>query len=243
MGSDSNWARQMGSDPNWFARALRSEPVAIIAELKRRSPSKGVLNDAMPTADRVRAYEEGGAAALSILTEPEEFGGSIADVRTASCASVLPILKKDFHVEPVQVQEAMAVGSSALLLIARALGPIGLRRMLGAVRDVGIGALVEVRSEAELTWALDCEANVIGVNCRDLETLALDREVHERLLPLVPAGCIAVAESGVRTRQDVERLASLGADAVLVGSVLSLSIRASDAVAALTGVPRIGRAT
>jgi indole-3-glycerol phosphate synthase len=226
-----------------FAAALRAgNQVAVIAEIKRRSPSKGVLNEHIGAAERAEQYRDGGARALSVLTEPTEFGGSNDDVSDARERTGLPVLKKDFHVAPVQVWEARALGASALLLIARALGPQDLRGLLLEARGAGIEALVEVRSEAELEWALENGAEVIGVNSRDLESLRVQEGVHDLLIPRIPAGCVAVAESGVAGWRDVERLARLGADAVLVGSALSVSQDPVAAVSALAAVGRRGRA-
>jgi len=226
-----------------FSVALRGMDVGVIAEIKRRSPSKGELNGAMSASERARDYAAGGAKALSILTEPEEFGGSVTDLDIARSACTLPLLKKDFHVDPSQVWEAKAVGASALLFIARALGGDQLALMMETAREAQIEALVEVRSERELRWALDSGGTLIGVNCRDLETLLIEPQVHDRLIPLIPAECTAIAESGVATRGDVERLAAMGADAVLVGSTLSRAADPVAAVALLTAVPRKHRAS
>ena len=222
-----------------LATALQMETVAVIAEVKRRSPSKGVINAAMDAAVQATAYAQGGAAALSILTEPTEFGGSTDDLRCAREATALPTLKKDFHVHPAQVLEARAAGASAMLLIARALEPALLRDMAAYARELGIEVLVEVRSEGELEDAVCIDDAVIGVNSRDLETLVIEPEVTSRLIALIPADRIAVAESGVTSGADV---AALGADAVLVGSSVSAAADPAAAVAALTGVPRTRRA-
>lgn len=225
-----------------FATALRSRPdVAVIAEVKRRSPSKGVINADIDPATQVAAYARGGAAALSILTEPTEFGGAIDDLLAARRATSLPLLKKDFHVHPVQALEARAAGASAMLLIARALHPDRLRELADAAADAEVSVLVEVRTEAELDDALALDDAVIGVNSRDLETLHVDTSVACRLLTLIPAGRLAVAESGVSGRSDVERFAAAGADAVLVGSSVSGASDPAAAVGALTGVTRVAR--
>lgn len=228
--------------PSLLAAVGQGAEVAVIAELKRRSPSKGSIRDDMSATARAAAYASGGARALSILTEPQEFGGSLEDISAARASCSLPILKKDFHVLPIQVLEAKAVRASALLLIARALGPARLEEMMNAARGHGIETLVEVRREEELRWALDVGASMIGINCRDLETLEVELDVHPRLLPLVPSSCVAIAESGVASRLDVSRAALAGADAVLVGSSLSQSADATVAVSALTGVARVRRA-
>jgi indole-3-glycerol phosphate synthase len=210
----------------------------VIAEVKRRSPSKGVINASIDASTQASAYSRGGASALSILTEPTEFGGSLQDLRDARVATSLPTLKKDFHVHPVQLLEARAAGASAVLLIARALRPDHLRAMADRAAELGLEVLVEVRSEAELEDALAIDGAVIGVNSRDLETLVIDPSVTSHLIPMIPAGRLAIAESGVSTRADVERVSAAGADAVLVGSSISGSPDPAGAVTALTGVAR-----
>lgn len=231
-------ARQPGPR---FEGALRGETVAVVAEFKRASPSKGALNPAMNVAEQGRAFVRGGAQAISVLTEPTEFGGSIDDLVRMADTVAVPILKKDFHVDPVQVWEAASAGASALLLIVRALGPDGSRRMFDTAGEAGVEVLAEVRDEWELEWALEAGARVVGVNRRNLETLAMEDDVHSRILPLVPRELLAIAESGIETRMDVEAVAASGADAVLVGSALSLAEDCEAAVRALTGVPRKGR--
>jgi len=224
-----------------FAAALRRTDVAVVAEVKRRSPSKGVINAGLDAAEQASAYARGGAAALSILTEPTEFGGSVQDLMDARAATNLPTLKKDFHVHPVQALEARAAGASAMLLIARALPPDDLTAIADRASELGVEVLVEVRSEEELERALTIRHAIIGVNSRDLETLVIDATVTARLIPLIPADRLAIAESGVSARSDVERAAAVGADAVLVGSTVSASSDPAAAVAALTGVARMLR--
>ena len=193
----------------------------------------------MDVERQLRAYEAGGAAAISILTEPRRFGGSNDDLGLARECVKLPVLKKDFHVEVVQILEARALGASAALVIVRAVGPHRLSELMQAGRDAGIEILVEVRDERELALALALDAKLIGVNNRNLETLEIDPETSTRLLPLIPPGVIAIAESGVRSMADVARAASAGADAVLVGSELSKSADPESAVRALVDVPRM----
>ena len=188
------------------------------------------------------AYHAGGAAAISVLTEERHFGGSPEDLIAVRAATPAPVLKKDFHIDPIQLVEARALGASAVLLIARALEPSSLAVLAREAEQLGVEHFIEVRSEAELELALATGAPVIGVNSRDLETLAIDFAVTERLLPLIPPSHIAVAESGVTTKSDVERIASSGADAVLVGSALSAAPDPMTAVRALTGVRRGSRA-
>jgi indole-3-glycerol phosphate synthase len=225
-----------------FADALRQGPVAVVAELKRRSPSKGDINVRLDSAEQARAYATGGAAALSILTEPTEFGGASDDLLEARRACELPLLKKDFHVDVVQVLEAAALGASAMLLIARALEPSQLEELAGEAAHWRVELLVEVRDEEELARALSVPGAMVGVNTRNLETLAIDAATGDRLIPGIPVERVAVWESGVSSRVDVERAARAGADAVLVGSSLSASGDPVAALAALTGVPRMARA-
>ena len=226
-----------------FAGALRNAGgVAVIAEVKRRSPSKGALNPLISAPARAAEYVAGGAAVLSILTEPSEFGGNISDLIDVHRQVHVPLLRKDFHVHESQVWEARVAGASALLLIARALEPSRLEALVGEAMEAGLEPLIEVRSTAELDLALRLGASLIGINARDLETLAIEPDVVEQLLPRVPADRLAIAESGLGGVADVERLAARGADAVLVGSHLSLSEDGAAAVRALVGVPRQGRA-
>ncbi len=223
------------------AALARGRSVAVIAELKRRSPSKGSINEALDVPSRAAEYASAGAVALSVLTEPVRFGGSLDDLRAAHAAVTLPLLRKDFIVDRLQLLEARAAGASAVLLIARALPPDRRVALAADARDLGLDVLLEVRSEPELEHALRIEYAVIGVNNRNLETLVIDDAISERLLPLVPPHRTAVYESGVKVRMDVERAAALGADAVLVGSALSAAADAGGAAATLTGVARRAR--
>lgn len=230
-----------GPEPLDFAAALRRPQVAVIAELKRSSPSKGSLNPSLDAASRSRLYASGGAVALSILTEPTRFGGSLADLRAAQAAVDVPLLRKDFITHEVQLLEARAYGASAVLLIARALEPGRLADLGASAQALGLTPVVEIRDESELVRAVAVPGAVIGVNSRDLETLVIEPAVVARMLPLVPADRVAVYESGITDATGVELAARLGADAVLIGSSLSV---ASDPLAALrlmASVPRIGR--
>jgi indole-3-glycerol phosphate synthase len=222
-------------------RALRGSAVAVLAEVKRRSPSKGMIAESLDAVAQSRAYVSGGAAGVSILTEPAHFGGSVDDLLAVRSAMAIPVLKKDFHVAPIQLLEARALGASAALLIARALSPAQLVVMMQAGQDLGLELLVEVRDQAELERALAAGATMIGVNNRNLETLEIDPTTAERLIPLVPKQLIAVAESGVHGRADVERYAACGADAVLVGSSLSACEDPAAATRAMAAVPRKSR--
>jgi len=208
-----------------FAGALWSaKPVAVIAEVKRSSPSAGRIAEADPAA-QARVYEAAGAAAVSVLTEPRHFDGSLADLRAVHLATSLPVLRKDFLVHPAQLMEARVEGADAVLLIAAALSPNELRAMLATAEDLGLGALVEVHSEEDLDRAVATSAKVVGVNARDLETLEVDPDRALALLERVPDDRIAVAESGISERAQVERAVRAGARAVLVGEAL---MRAED---------------
>ena len=217
--------------------ALKRPKVAVIGELKRRSPSKGTLNNALNAGQSV-LIERGGAAAISVLTEPEFFGGSVDDLIAVRAAVRLPLLKKDFHIDVSQLLEARFANASAVLLIARALPPAELKRMMDAAKGLDLETLIEVRSDEELEHALEAGAEVIGVNSRDLETLHVDDTVPERLIPKIPPHLIAVWESGIRNVADVRRAADCGADAVLVGSALSKAEDVPKLVAELASVPR-----
>lgn len=223
--------------------SLRTASIAVIAEVKRRSPSKGWIKKGLSTVDQALAYAAGGAAAISVLTEPNHFDGSIADLDVVITAVSTPVLKKDFHIHPIQLSEARAHGATAALLIVRALGPTHLETMIDAAATLGLETVVEIRDEAELRRALDAGATIIGINNRDLETLVIDPATSERLLPLIPATIVAVAESGMASIADVERVAALGADAVLVGSSLTSAADPASLVRDFRSVRRVGRAS
>jgi indole-3-glycerol phosphate synthase len=224
-----------------LAAGLSGSDVRLIAEVKRRSPSKGAIAPTLDAPSQARAYVAGGAAAISVLTEPAHFAGSATDLREVRAGVSVPVLKKDFHLRPIQLVEARALGASAALLIARALSPDRLREMTETARRLQLEVLVEVRDESELERALECGATIIGVNNRDLETLVIDPATAERIVPRIPSGLVAIAESGVSTREDVERYAACGADAVLVGSAISAASDPTGATRALVGVPRRSR--
>jgi indole-3-glycerol phosphate synthase len=208
--------------PRPFEGSLRRTWPAVIAEYKRSSPSAGVIAEP-DVAGQARAYEEGGAAAISVLTEPTQFDGALADLRSVRLAVDLPVLRKDFLVHPAQVIESRAVGADAVLLIAAALSELELKGMLAVASDLGLGALVETHSADDLAKALATDAPVVGVNARDLETLEVDVERALAMLPDVPSDRVAVLESGVSTREDVERAIDAGARGVLVGEALMRS--------------------
>jgi len=213
----------------------------VIAEVKRRSPSRGDINAQLDPAARAREYERGGAAAISVLTEPAHFAGSEADLVQVRAAVDLPLLRKDFIIDETQIVEARAWGASAVLLIARALPEAELLSLAEAARAWEVEPLIEVRTDEELDAALHAKARAVGVNSRNLETLEVDARAVDRLLPRVPSDVIAIAESGMQTVADVERAAQVGADAVLIGSSLSSAVDAESALRALTGVHRRGR--
>jgi indole-3-glycerol phosphate synthase len=221
--------------------ALRREHVAVIAEIKRKSPSKGALNDALDAGTQAAFFERGGAAAISVLTEPTYFGGSMEDLVDVACATQLPLLKKDFHIDPLQLLEARRGQPSAILLIARALPQSSLLNLMMVARSGRLEVVVEVRTEAELDRALEAGAEMVGVNSRDLETLEVDDRVPELLMPRIPSSVIGIWESGVSSVDDVRRAAYCGADAVLVGSALSRSSDPESLVRSLAQVPRRDR--
>ena len=208
-------------DAAGFERALRdtSSP-RVIAECKRRSPSKGILRANYQPADHARSYADAGAAAISVLTEPTFFDGSLEHLAAVRAAVRLPLLRKDFVVTRYQILEAVAAGADATLLIVGALRDSDLTLLLDAATAAGLAALVEVHDEEELRRALDAGAKIIGVNSRNLRTLDVSPEVHERLAARIPHGVIAVAESGLREPADLERLERAGYSAFLVGERL-----------------------
>jgi indole-3-glycerol phosphate synthase len=214
--------------PRDFRAALQGPEIAIVAEIKRATPRAGALAPDLDAARTARAYEEGGAAALSVLTEPEFFKGSLEDLEAARGVSI-PVLRKDFILDPIQVYEARAAGADAILLIVRILGDeLGQLHSLG--RSLGMSALVEVHSETDLDRALEAGADLIGINHRDLETFEVDPDRTRKLAPRLPNGVVVVALSGTSTRPEIESLGDAGADAVLVGEAL---VTASDPVAKL----------
>jgi len=221
-----------------LAPALRGPMVAVIAEIKRRSPSKGVLSESLDPARQASAFADGGAVAVSVLTEPAFFGGSLGDLAAVRGAVSLPVLRKDFHIDPAQLAEAHAASATAVLLIARALPLELLKTLLDEAAGLGLETVVEVRTEEELARALACGAAIVGVNSRDLETLEIDSRVPERLMPLIPRTVVGIWESGVHDVESVCRAADCGADAVLVGSALSRTADPESLVRALSRVPR-----
>ena len=221
-----------------FAPRLRQDTVQVIAEVKRASPSKGAIAPGLDAAAQATAYVHGGAVAISVLTEPTRFGGSLEDLRSVARTVAVPVIRKDFITAPVQLWEARAAGASAALLIVRALGPDQLKRLMEVAAEATLATLVEIRDAQELDWALAAGATVIGVNNRNLETLVIDPATAPGLIPAIPAACIAVAESGIQQVDDARPAARAGADALLVGSAISAAADPAAAVAALGTLPR-----
>lgn len=218
--------------PRGFTNAISSSPhLAVIAEFKRRSPSKGVLNSSMQPDVVARMYQSGGASCLSVLTDEAHFGGSVGDLQVARNACDLPVIRKDFTVDARDVCDARIMGADCVLLIAAALSTQQLAEYLELAKVIDIDALVEVHDEKELDSALNAGATLVGVNQRDLVTFAVDHERAIRMGSAIPDSCIKVAESGVRGRDDALSLRDAGYHAVLVGEHL---VTSSDPVAALT---------
>jgi indole-3-glycerol phosphate synthase len=207
-------------EPRPFAEALTRPGIAVIAEHKRRSPSAGTIRDGVGVGEVVCAYERGGAAALSVLTEPFHFAGSLDDLREARAVTRLPVLRKDFIVDPYQVYETAALGADALLLIVAALHPDDLAVLHREARGLDLDVLIEVHDEEELEVALEVDADLLGINNRDLTDFSVDLERTYELLADVPAGKLVVSESGISSRQQLDDLERVGVDAVLVGETL-----------------------
>ena len=216
------------------AGVTRSDRIAVISEVKRRSPSKGDLAPDLIPADLARSYEHGGAAALSVLTDSEFFGGSVADLQEARSAVSLPVLRKDFTVGPADVLDARIMGADAVLLIVAALTAGEVEELLALATRVGIDALVEVHDEREAEIALAAGATLVGVNQRDLFTFEVDTDRACRVASVLPVGVASVAESGIVHADDVRRLADAGFSAILVGETLVRSPDPAAAVAELS---------
>jgi indole-3-glycerol phosphate synthase len=228
--------RDAPEPPRGFADALAAGPaVTVIAEIKRASPSQGAIAPEADVAATARAYEAGGAAAMSVLCARRDFGGSLDDLTAARRAAGLPAIAKDFTVFPEQVAAQRLAGADAILVILAMVSDDEARRLLQAAGLLGMDALVETHSADEVERALGLEAAVIGVNARDLDTLAVDRERQLELVASLPDSVVRVAESGVSSRADVEAARDAGADAVLVGTAL---MRAPGLLAELVGVAR-----
>ena len=234
-------ATLVGPKPSLEA-ALRRTTVALIAEIKRASPSRGAINMRINPAQQARAYEQGGAAAISVLTEPDRFGGSNEDVEATARSVELPILRKDFHVAEIQLYEARAIGASAALLIVRAVPPERFALLVKTAKLLGLEIVAEVRSLRELELALEAGCRIIGVNNRNLETLEIEPHTAETIIPRIPSDRIAVAESGYTDLDTIRSAAAAGADAVLIGSFLSAARDPASMVRRLIDVERVQRA-
>jgi indole-3-glycerol phosphate synthase len=222
--------------PRGFAAALRAgDPPAVIGEVKRSSPSAGHIAEADPAA-RAAAYERAGAAAVSVLTEPRHFGGTLADLHAARLATSIPVLRKDFLIHPDQLIRSRAEGADAVLVIAAAVSEVELKGLLSTAADLGLDALVEAHSEEDLEKVLRTDARVVGVNARDLETLEVDVDGALALVRSVPSDRIAVLESGIARRDQVVRALEAGARAILVGEALMRSPDPEATIRRLRGV-------
>jgi len=229
-------AERRSPDGRRFRAALAREGGAnIIAECKRRSPARGVLARTYEPAAIARGYARAGAAAVSVLTEPTFFDGALAHLEAVRTAVSLPLLRKDFVLDEYQIYEARAAGADAVLLIAAMLDDAALRRLSRCAEALGLAALVEVHSKPELDAAAASGADIVGVNSRDLRTLAVDLRVCDALIAAAPAGVVMVAESGIRSRQDIDRLARAGYRAHLIGERLMTEPDPGAALAALLG--------
>jgi indole-3-glycerol phosphate synthase len=219
-----------------FNEALTRPGLSLIAEFKRRSPSAGPLAaDSIVLAAQVSAYERGGAAALSVLTDERHFGGSLADLRAARAACEMPIIRKDFIVDPYQLYEAAVNGADAVLLIVAALGDADLRSLYLEARSIDLDCLVEVHDAEELERALEAGAEVIGINNRNLDDMSVDIGTTYELMPDVPAGKTVVAESGISGPEELAELDRVGVDAVLIGGALMTAADPEAKVRELTG--------
>ena len=215
---------------------FRAPGTSVIAEVKRRSPSKGALADIPDPAELAAAYERGGAAAISVLTEQRRFGGSLSDLRTVRAAVPTPLLRKDFMVTPYQLHESRAAGADLVLLIVAALDQPLLEKLYAEARELGLTVLVEVHDAEETHRAVGLGAELIGVNARNLKTLDVDPDAFARLAPLIPDTCVRVAESGISGPADVQRYAEQGANVVLVGEALVKDGDPEEAVRSMRGL-------
>lgn len=228
--SRADRVREQAEDHRFHSALTSGGRVNIIAEIKRASPSKGVISGQIDAAGLARDYLSGGAAAISILTESEYFGGSIEDIAAASKAVSLPLLRKDFIVDEIQIYEAAAAGADAILLIVAGLANNDLRRLISIAEAAGMDALVEVHNRDEIRIAADAGARIIGVNNRDLHSLEVSLDVGRRLINERPTGALMVAESGISTKAEIDELSRLGFDAFLIGEAL---MRSGDVVRTL----------
>lgn len=228
-------AKEASEPRNFRGAILRNDAVSLIAEIKKASPSSGLLREEFAPAGLARSYEKAGASAISVITEEDYFLGMSDYLTEAREAAALPVLRKDFIFDPYQVYEARALGADALLLIAAILDEKKLADLRTLTVELDMTALVEVHTEEELKRAIDIGADVVGINSRNLKTMKVDTPSAMRLFGLVPEGVIKVAESGVRTFEDMQRLDSLGVDAALVGEAIVTAADVEDRIRSLLG--------
>lgn len=221
--------------PRDFPAALGRDALNIIAELKKASAARGVLREHYNPAALAPALEQAGAAALSVLTEPEFFQGGLDDLQVVRKLTKLPVLRKDFLFDPYQLYEARAAGADAFLLIAAILTRDELRQLITLGKQLGMAALVEAHTEKELAQALDAGAEIVGVNNRDLKTLAVTLETSRRLIEAIPERCLAVSESGLNSSEELTRLRAAGFDAFLIGTALMQAPDPPEALRRLLG--------
>jgi indole-3-glycerol phosphate synthase len=226
---------ETGREGRPFAEALSRPGTSVIAEHKRRSPSAGTIRDGASCAEIVAAYERGGAAAVSVLTEEEHFGGSLADLHEARAATELPILRKDFTIDPYQLYEAKVAGADGVLLVVGSLEQADLVSLYAQAQELDLDTLVEIHDDEELERALELDCDVIGINNRDLEDFSVDIQRTFDLLADVPAGKVVVSESGIHHRGQIEELEQVGVDAVLVGEAVMSAPDPESALRELAG--------
>ena len=218
--NDARVARSLRETNSLYSALSKNDRTNIIAEFKRASPSKGVINDVADVAHQVRNYEDQGAVAISVLTEEQYFKGSLEDLQAARAAVRLPILRKDFTVDEFQIYEAAAAGADAILLIVAILTAQEVKDFSGIAKRLGMDSLVEVHTAAELEIAIECEAEIIGINNRNLKTFEVSLDVSRDLIAQHPSGALMISESGISSREEIEELRSLGFNGFLVGESL-----------------------
>ena len=225
-----------------FAAALRAgNNVALIAEFKRRSPSAGWIHQDGSVAEITKAYSDFGARAISVLTDAEFFGGSLSDLETARDKTSVPVLRKDFIIDEIQLFEARAAGADAVLLIVRALEQTQLHELFQCAKSIGLDVLTEAHNEQEVESALNASVDVVGINNRDLSTFQVDHDLATRMVQLIPGDVAIVAESGVKTSADVAKVGAAGIDAVLVGETLMRSSDVAQTVREFSSQKRVSR--
>lgn len=218
-----------------FKSALEKEGISIIAEIKRMSPSAGIIREDFDSTKIARTYEENGASAISVLTDRKFFGGSIDYVMAVKKAMNLPILRKEFIIDEYQIYESRYIGADAILLIARILTPAELDRFISIAKELGLTCLVEVHTRNELEEVLSTKTEIIGLNNRDLDTLQIDIKTSLKLKKIIPKGYVTVSESGIKTRAHVVELQETGFNAILVGETLMRAKKSGDKIRELLG--------